>query len=117
MFMIAVPEYEITKPFKADEHGAFRSYDLNYDKDETKRDSHMYYNLKAFDEKLHLRVKHEAPPLVPGLKIETHKNGSVTYSDPPLDTVVAGHVNTFPKSLVALSNKNGLVSKNIFLSL
>ena len=116
----AVPEYDVTSPFQADESGNFLSYKL-HEHARRKRDaSHdepilWYYQVQAFGVSLHLNLTKNNNLLAPGMVVEKiNKNGSKEYSEPPHSAFYAGHVTSDPNSVVAIGNHDGLVSRAPF---
>ena len=116
----AVPEYDVTSPFQADESGNFLSYKL-HEHARRKRDaSHdepnlWYYQVQAFGVSLHLNLTKNNNLLAPSLVVEKiNKNGSKEYSEPPHSAFYAGHVTSDPNSVVAIGNHDGLVSRAPF---
>ena len=108
-----VPEYDVTRPFRADESGTFLSYKLDGHarwKRDADKPGVLYYKIEAFGLSLHLNLTTPSTIFRPGLVVETfHKNKSKTYSELPHTAFFNGHVISDPNSVVAISNHNGLV--------
>ena len=70
-----------------------------------------FYKLDAFGTKLHLKLKRNEHLMAPGLKVLKQKSdGTVTSHSAPENTFYLGHVDSDPRSTVAVSNNGGLVS-------
>ena len=117
IFFSSVPEYEVISPFQTDDAGQFITHELrkrSRTKRSTSQPNSWFYKMDAFGFSLHLNVTKAKNLIAPGSIVETtHENGSKSYNTLPKNTFYSGHVVSHPGSVVAVSNQDGLVSRDV----
>lgn len=106
-----VPEYDVSSPYQSNYEGDFVSYSMYPAR--TKRSTVLhdssFYKLDAFGTKLHLKLKRNEHLMTPSIKVlRLNSDGTVTSHSAPENTFYLGHVDSDPRSTVAVSNDGGL---------
>ena len=122
IYIFLVPEYDVTSPFAADEHGSFLTYSLNHRwkrnpaEDSDNNAATYHYIMDVSGEQLHLQVKRNTKFMATDLQLETHdKDGRRITKPVSRRLFVTGKVASDSDSVVALSVTDGLVRTSFSL--
>lgn len=114
-FYFSVPEYEVISPYQADEFGNLVAYSLRIQtrkRRNTNEANFWYFNVEAFGGSIHMNLTKVRPYITSTALVQTvHVNRSSTYKEISRAVHYTGQVTSDPGSLVAISERNGLVRK------